>query len=277
MRTRLVVLAIALSACGDRTPARIDVAERELTINTTFARALGARLVNAKGEVLSRPRLSYSTTPSSTLAVTHGDSVTCLKSGTASVSISGGGKSTTVAVWCRLVKSFGWPEGVGLYVGGKSQPLAFAAYDEYGRLISNLRLPVIVRDTTVARLVDGLIEPRAVGRTSIDMHAGPDIRGSVPVWVADLEYERPFSLDAGGTLSWPLKPGQYGLDLKAEDARAQLVIAWAGTNCGAVRPGGERHLQCLVRPEAKSPTLYLRNMNAAPASGVIRLARGAAP
>ncbi len=270
-------LLAALTGC-DRAPARIGLAQDTLTINTRFPNSAGARALTRSGETLSTRALAYRAVPESLISVTRDGHVTCRRSGDATLYLTAGAANAHLPVRCRLIGRIQMPFEISLPLGGPDRPVDLSAYDESKQPMGNVRVGMSVRDSSIVRLDRGMLKPVKFGRTIVDADAGGKVRFWVPVNVYEQVLQaRPIAISPGAATSWDLQPGRYVLDLRlsSPDTGARIAVSWNGTYCGEALPPLESHLICLVRAEARHPTLTVGARGSA-VSGTVSLVRSVA-
>jgi len=252
-------LALLLSACIDRAPARIVVDADTVVVNGRQPVALPIRLVDSAGRTTRSRGLRYTRASGDSLRVAADGRVTCPWPEDAAVRISQGSLATRVVVKCRPIASFHFAPPIHFAVGDSAQAPVLNAIGPDGKPVSPIEASASSRDTTVARVHDGRVEPVGRGLTRIDVEAG-GLSSFVFVEVLEQvasperlavnqEFQVPLRLAGGEMRSWRLAPGLYELRLDAsgrEGPRAgSLALAAFNANC-ARYSDRDGHYSCVT-------------------------------
>jgi hypothetical protein len=249
-------LAILVLACADRTPAKIAFSAPPAVIVDNSLHALGATLVNAKGETLGGGTVTYSAAPEGIVEVSPSGALRCLRTGDASITLQGGGLGTPVPVKCRLPAEIVMPPQIQLILGGAPVALRPRALGEGGRPFDDVPVAITSSDPAVVAIEDGRAKPVAVGRTRVQASVG-GVVAVTPVEVDEKVVSEPLALADGASRSWTLKEGEYlvVIDVKPEVRVAQgVTVAWTGANCEAQPEKPSHRVGCRV-PESATLTV----------------------
>ena len=281
MRKPLLLACVVSSlgiGCADRTPARIELSQSSATLFDQSPTPLGASLVNTKGEKLTTPTLTYSSSPAEVARVGDDGTITCLTSGSASVVIAGGGQSATMSVTCNIVEKLNAPSSVRLILGRAPEGIAIEAMDAAGRSVPGAPINATISNPGLVNYASRKLTPKAVGNTTVLLSSGKGV-AQVSVSVVELIKSEPVAIADGASVTWTLQQGHYELDLKVEASnrsRNGLVVSWVGVDCPLSSEAQQHNLKCSV-PETASITL--RNPTAfglgASVTGFINLYRTA--
>lgn len=148
---------LAASACADNVPARIQAPQDTVILNSTMWTPLDLRVLNQEGRVIERASVSYTHTSPPRLQVDRNGNVNCEEDGSYVIVVSAGAAAARLPIRCHLARRFGGPGIVCLVADGPPVPLGIEAYDGQSRLMQQPRLRLVVDDTTIIRLQDGMV------------------------------------------------------------------------------------------------------------------------
>lgn len=261
LRASWSILFLAVAGCTDARPVRL-VAGRSDTVIVNSHRSvlLAVRLVDANGVEHRSTGVSYQLIAGGDVILAEGGRVTCGRSGDAQVAATYAGLSTRVTVLCRPIEGFRMPRELRLTMGGPPAALVVGALGVDMKPVDMIAGTASVRDSLVAKLVDGYIHARARGLTMVDVEAG-DCEVSIPVEVVEArsttdgllphqQYAESLSMAAGELRSWRLPPGRYEVSLVGDRGTpANLRLASYQMDCGAFPQTKEKYL-CVAKDRA---------------------------
>lgn len=230
-------------------PTLISVVADTVIINGQQPVLLNVRALNRYGRSIWRPRLRYAFDSSSAVTQFSDGAVRCGNSGDASVALTSGNTRKSVVVRCRLIAHFGFPEHQEMFVGGPPVVMDVAPTTASGRPIHLLAARATVRDTSIATLRDGMIYPKRMGATTIDLEFSGGAKTAYVVDVRRRAIDTMLKLAPGEVRRWPLPPAYYDVRLDASDrvARAgMLVLGAPNANC-ALGHEGAQHFYCITK------------------------------
>lgn len=234
MPRHLAMLLVSVACgCGDnsRSSAALSAPADTLVINSRFSVSLPGHLVPFE---LLRP--SYETIPDRVAHVTHAGAVACDTIGDALVVVSTRFSRRSALLKCRPIRSFSPFAGVRIPVGGAPVVVPVANWGLDGRPVTLLAGTAQVGDTTVAVLRDGLIHPKALGRTAVNIDfSGMQYR--VGVEVIDTVASESVAFAGGEFRSWQLPHGRYEIMVNIADRSGAepLALAILNANCADAR------------------------------------------
>lgn len=256
---RLAGCMVALLSCSrPAAPARIEVAQSSLVVLDDRPFPVTAHLVDAQGNVLLEPALTYSATPVAVAEVSQGGRVTCRSTGDASLVIAGGGQSASATIRCRPVGRLRVPASETLTMGRDPAPVGVTAVDAAGAVLSDVTLSVRTADPSIASVVDGKLVARSLGRTTVSISAGR-VTESFPVVVRELIESKPLALADGSFETWALQSGEYQLELTVKDVNGGSTgaqVSWVGAACKDATESQHYEGACAVENTA---SLTVRN------------------
>jgi len=228
----LAALLFSVS-CGDTAPAKINYSALPAVIVENSLQALDAAVVNKKGEALAGQAVAYSTAPDGVAEVSSSGGLRCLKTGDATLTLTGGGLKSTVPVRCRLPTEIAMPRDLQLVVGSAPVALRPQALGEGGRPLDDVPVQITSSDPAVVAIDGQKARAVSVGRASLRASVGV-IASVIPIEVDEKVVSEPVVLADGAARSWTLKQGDYlvTIDVKPDVKVAQgVTVSWAGTNC----------------------------------------------
>ncbi len=241
-------LAAIVLSCADRAPAKIAYSAQPAVIVDNSLHAIGATVVNAKGEALSGQAVSYSVAPEGVAEVSSSGALRCLKSGDAAVTLAGGGLTSAVPVKCRLPVEIAMPPDLQLVVGSAPVALRPRVLGEGGRPLDDVPVAITSSDPAVVAVEGDRAKPVGVGRARLQAAVG-GIVAVTPVEVDEKVVSEQVALADGAARSWTLKEGDYlvVIDVKPDVKIAQgVTVSWTGTNCEAQPEKPSHRFACRV-------------------------------
>lgn len=248
---RFIILACALVTVlehAEPSPARLVVSSDDVVANGPAVFLLNVTAVDRHGDTLSVRGRRFDLIDHGVVALPHPGQARCVQQGDARVLITQGGASARLTVKCRPIESFGMPGLTRLELGQSPIPPTIVAYDSTGVRITEFAGRATIRDSSVVRYVDGLLHPRRVGGTYLDV----DFGGSnihLPIQIVDRVVDKPLDLAAGEIRTWPLPHGRSELILASDssDVRAQSLRLYVySANCArSHQRAGEQHWFCI--------------------------------
>lgn len=237
---------LVLAGCADTKPATIDLAAPPEQIVNRSAFPLHASIQNAKGETLGGQTLSYSATPPEVLEVSSDGSLRCLVTGDATVVVSGGGLSRTLALKCRIPSMIDMPAEVRLDLRKGPVAVQARALGEGGVPLNDVTVPVTSSDPAIVAVEGSRLKPVAVGRATLRAALDPII-GVTRVEVIDTVVFERLTIADGGARSFNLTPGTYHvvIDFKASlRVRQGVAVSWSDAPCPAQLEQTTHDLTC---------------------------------
>ena len=147
----------------------------------------------------------------------------------------------------RLIESY-----ADLTVG--DAPYRFRAVVERnnGR-VDTLQVPVVLRDSGVARIVDGAVEALAMGQAQVFLDIAPGMRQRGVVNVSERIFADSVWLSPGQVRAWDLQPSWYRItvDAKAPPGQAQPLELAADLICVPDSRGPKETIMCRVRQNTR--------------------------
>ena len=147
----------------------------------------------------------------------------------------------------------------------------------YNGRVDTLALPVTrVRDTTVARVRDGRVQPVDAGRTSAEIDLNVRYRLTASVGVQERVFSDSIWLDRGQVRAWDLRPGWHRItvDAQAPPGEPQPLELAADLICVPDARGPKETIICRVRQNTR---VLLRHTGvgrrAGPALAVVEIVR----
>ena len=222
---------LLLCGCVDERPAAIMVDADPFLLNGPGPVALPARAVTAAGRTLPDLPL-HATSNADTIATAEDGALKCLREGDAQLSLTVASLSAFLLVQCRPVSTTPFTE-VELEAHGQPGPVPVVAYTTGGKRASALRFSAVSDDTAVAVVRDGVVVPRAIGRSRLRIDfGGLQALGRVTVVMPVREDTVAFA--AGEYRTWPLPQGRFRISAHAADGRAAptgVSLRPVGANC----------------------------------------------
>lgn len=168
----LLTIVVLLGACTDSTPARIAVPGDTLVINTLQWTPFSKSVLNKAGREIRGALVTYRSVPDSLLEFARDGSVLCRGDGAGALTLTADTAHAELPVRCRIVRRFSRPNASKLIVGGPPVPLGIQAYDAEGSRLDPVRLRLVISDTAIIKLVNGLVYGLRPGASSIGAHSG---------------------------------------------------------------------------------------------------------
>jgi len=196
------------------------------------------------------------------IAISDRGEVHCVGRADATVRASIGRLSTVFRLFCRPLRRLAFnAKASGLFLGGPPQQLDIVGEGLDGRSETLLALRLRVRDTSIVRIERGLVVPRRMGATRIDVEAGD---ADMSYWVQVLERAdssvglRPYqafmqrvTLVDDDSRNWPITPGPYEIRFIPDDEhQGSLLFAVTNANCSRYSDH-EPHLSCVAGKNAQ--------------------------
>ena len=229
----LLFLVPFLAGCSDNKPARISSIAPPVPVVDTKPFALQGAVVNKAGRSLPGEKVSYSVNPSDVVSVTENGECRCLKSGDATVLVSGGGQSALVGVKCRLVFALDVPREIRLVVGKPPDGFHATPLGENSAPIADVPITLASSDERVLHVENQTLVPLAVGNASLKSSVA-GITSLTDVTVVESVVSSPLLLNDGARQSWTLPAGTYEVDVKVAaqgNVRDGVAITWLGSDC----------------------------------------------
>ena len=252
------LLVLSLGACAG-TPKRLRLGSSDtVVVNSRQPEAIPVHAFDRDGRELRVQRKRFAKlTGDDRVRISDDGVVTCLGRGDAQLSVTSGARSARGVVRCQPIRGFRYTPGMELVAGGPPQPLAVAAVGIDGAPVTAIAGRMSVRDTTVVRLANGDVFPRARGGTFVDVEAG-DCETAIHVEVLErvatpgtLEPYQEFMipslrLGVGESRRWRVPVGRFDLRLEpAGNDRNPLVLAGVGLNCARFPGADGQHYSCV--------------------------------
>lgn len=241
----LLCVALSLTSCSDRKPAKVTSTAPPVPVVDTKPFQLHGAVVNKANAVLPDQKVSYSSNPSDVVSVSENGECGCLKSGDATILVSGGGLSSLVGVKCRLVSAIDAPRDVRFVVGEPAGGFHATALGENNAPLSDVPISLTSSDEGVLRVENQRPVPIAVGTAALRSTAG-GITSSTEVTVVQSIVSAPLLLNDGTRQSWTLPRGTYEVDVKVAAAlndRDGTTISWLGSDCPNQRERQLHHIR----------------------------------
>jgi len=249
--TLVVLLNLCLS-CADTAPASISFTVPPSVIATGRTIRLDASLANKKGEPIAGKPVTYAAEPADVLEIVAGGGFRCLKSGDATVTLSGAGLSQPVVVKCRLPTEIVVPPELRLVLGSAPASLHERVMGEGGREMKDVPVQLSSSDASVVTVEGDRMKPVAVGRTRVRA-AVEEIAGVTSVEVVERIVSEPLRLSDGASRSFKLPPGEYEVtvEVKADFHASQgVTLSWEGAGCEAQPERQSHKVRCRVNEPA---------------------------
>lgn len=243
------VLVAAALAVETQLPASLDVGSDTLIINGPSPVAIGARVLNRWRRAVWHSGLTYAERPGSIAHVGSDGSVRCGGVGDDIITISHGSLARNLLVRCRPIRRFDF-QHVELDLSGPPKELFVNPIGVDRRPVTLLQGRATVRDTSIAELKDGLLYPRKIGATLVDVVFSGGLETTVPVGVTHRVLDTALSLVPGEMQTLQLAPGYYHIFLEPEDSpsrRESLVLAAVNANCATLTGAGPQDFYCIAK------------------------------
>ncbi len=254
------VLALGLG-CSDRTPARIQITDPPPFITRRSPLTLQAAVVNKAGQPLGGHALAYAATPAGVVETAPNGSVLCLRSGDATLVVSGAGATGEVALKCRLPTEIAMPASLRLVVGDKPAALRPPALDQ-GKPLADAPVTLTSSDSSIVGIEGSAARGVSVGKAVVRATVG-DIFAVTPVEVVERVVSDSVTLADGAKRSWSLKPGRYLVEIAFRPpprVTQGVTVTWDGVSCDAQPEKPSHRLVCDVLESATvtvtNPTLF---------------------
>ena len=275
---RTVFAAACLAAvlgCEGK-PARIDYTGLPDPVIDRAMHRLDVVVVNGKGKPLKGRSVAFAVDPAAVAEVTTDGSVRCAASGDATLTLTGGGLTSSVPVHCRVPTMIRMPGAMRLVAGGPAVPLKAEVVGEGGAPLSDLTAPIVSSDPAIVEFASGAVRPVAFGRATLRAVLG-DVVAVTPVEVVTRVAGGPITLKDGAVHRVPLDPGSYELiaEVRGTVRVAQgVTVAWEGAACPP-RPEAENHREtCTLRTSGALVVANPAQMGVGvPVSGTLTLDR----
>jgi hypothetical protein len=248
----------------DRKPARIEIDRDTLVLYGDGLTRVPYRIVTQRGEEVAWAKPVLAVTD--TVLDVGRFALSCRRDGRTDVTVTVDELTARFHAICRTATSIRGTTSVALSPGDPPVPVELWAQLTSGDLVRVKPLEMTVRDTLVARLVDGRIMPVGVGRTYVHVELG-GIRASVDVSISETLARDTLELRPGEFRTWPLVVGRYDITVKSlTGARsfAELEMIAERTKC--VPSNLDRDMiHCLVK-DTTVLALHNRHPTGAPRS-----------
>jgi hypothetical protein len=244
------LLLLAAAGCADRKPARIDFAPPPQPVVDRRFSTLRATAVNKDGKPLDKVALAWSGAPAEVVEVSPGGTYQCLKTGDATITVSGGGVSAAIPLRCRIPTEIAMPAALRLVIGAPPVPLQPRALGEGGTPLPDVPVPLTSSDESIARIENGRAAGVAVGRASLRASLGTVV-SVTPVTVVEAIFSGPLALEDGGARSFTLEAGHYEVEIDVKPAVRSpqgVTVSWEGVSCPA-QLEAQSHRQACVVPD----------------------------
>lgn len=223
-----LLLAIAIlgtAACRGAEPVELVLQRDRVVSNGPVPVPLPVYAIDATGKTLDL-ELRISVDHPELVAVVA-NSVRCLGTGDAKVSVAALNRVRSFRLLCRPVVSFGPPERPGLLVLGQTpEPINPVALDGNGARVAELAFRAVSSDTSVAAVQGATLVARSVGVARVRIDFG-GIATDFDLEVVELIARDSLRLVAGEWRSWRLPPGRYRAEFSvATDDVARTALAW---------------------------------------------------
>lgn len=254
-RTVTFAMAAAAACRSEPAPARITAGVSDtVLINNRNPIRIPVRVLDATGQQLGDTAVRFERIGGDDLPVTAEGAVSCARSGDLTVRAALGAVFANLFIQCRPVQIVGVEGPVNLVLGDSARELPVVAVGPDGLPVRQVRVTVIVRDTSVAKMEGSRLRTLMSGATMVDVRAG-DADGSASVKVYDpvttLEGLRKdqehvsvrLRLGGGGERRWPLPEGDYMLwilpyEYEGRGLRVRMEGAVCEPQDPKPRPGG---------------------------------------
>lgn len=261
LRRLIGTVVILMCGCRDSRPAAIVVDVDPFLLNGPGPVGLPAHVVTASGGTLVDARLSASSDAASVATAENGG-LRCFREGDAHLTLAMGSLTASLLVQCRPVMSFAPFPSVELEAHGAPGSIPVVAYAANLRPVTELRFSARSQDTTVAIVRDGLVVPRKLGRTRLELDfGGIQTLGGVTVVIP--EQLDTVALAAGEYRSWPLPAGRFRISAHSPDGRETgtgVTLLPNGANCARDRQQKET-IHCVVADSAEVVALAPSRLN----------------
>lgn len=199
-RGSIIACLVFSTGCSDRAPVRVVASSDTIVVNTNDWTPLGIRVLGADGQAIDNVSVSYAAFPDSMIQVTSNGLFSCHEDGVANVLATVGDLHAMVPIRCHLARQFGPVGWMELVAGGPPAALTLAAYDREGRVIDPIHVQLLVTDTSIIRVRDGMVFGLKKGVASIGVQSLAK-HGGVLVQVVE-----PTSADSVDTVSAIRRP-----------------------------------------------------------------------
>ncbi len=268
MRRQLLVPLLLVLACREPAAARIVVDADPFLLNGPGPVGFPAHVESATGERLGAPAF-VATSDADSIASASAAGLRCHRRGDAHITLSIAELSHGFVVQCRPIRSFSPFLAIEAEAGGPLEPIPLMAFDSTGRRVEEVRFSASSRDTTIAVASDGMVQPRALGRSYIHLDFG-GLTSRVGVTVIQTLVVDTLALAAGEYRQWPLGTGRFRIGVFRADGRQELTgAALRPVNANCARDRGHREtIHCVVADSALLAVVATR-----PTRAIVRIVR----
>ena len=248
----LLGLGTLCMSCADSKPASIVfTAPPPLIVSGKIIR-LDASVANRKGEPIGGQAVTCTAAPADVVEIVSGGGLRCLGTGDATVTLTGGGLSTPVAVKCRIPTEVEVPQDLQLVLGSAPAPLHARVLGEGGRELKEVPVQLSSSDASIVAVAGDKVRPVAVGRARLRASV-EEIAGVTAVEVDERIVSEPLRLTDGARRSFKLQPGDYlvTVDVKADFKAPQgVTVSWEGAACEGQPERQSHRVRCRVSEPA---------------------------
>ncbi len=176
----IVLLAIAAGAAAmqlrDGPPARLlpDRAQEGdgIVINNILPVAMPMRVVDARGHTLDVHTVRYERVAGDQMTISQAGVLTCVSKGDATVRASLADLVSLINVHCRPVTEIDASSWMDFVPGDAPRAIPFVAIGVDNQAVGDLRGSMQIADSSIARLTNSTVTPRAIGTTMLTVTIG---------------------------------------------------------------------------------------------------------
>jgi hypothetical protein len=245
-------LAVLGLGCADKTPARIDFTAPPPFIMKQSRIALEASVVNKDGVAIDGAVVSYAATPAEVVKVSSDGSLLCLKTGDASIALSGAGLTTAIPLKCRIPTEIVLPETTQFILGSEPVTLRATALTEGRQPMADVPVELTAPDSSILKIEGNRAVPVSIGKTVLKATAG-SVTAMGPVEVVERVVSERMTLEDGKARSWTLERGAYRVEIDVTTSRKiahGVTTAWEGSKCEAQPERQSHRISCTVLDRA---------------------------
>lgn len=242
-----VLMAWALAACTDKTPASVEFTAPQLVLSSNTEAALAPLVRNQAGEALDIP-VHFSAKPAEVAVITNKNGLRCIRSGDVLLTAEAGPASKRQTVRCRIVASIKMPPRFGLIIPNDPVASEATALDEGQRPLTDVTPKLSAVDPTIVVISQGKLVARRVGVTKLIATAG-DQQAEAQVTVIRKIKSQPLLLNDGERYNLTLGQGHYAAEVKVESRGTTygVTLQWiGGTGCEDRDEAQELTARCTI-------------------------------
>jgi len=248
------LVAICLTTIGCDTPTlRLEIERDTLVLYGDRFTPLPVKVVDEQGVESHAWSATIKRSDVSTLTV-GGMWVSCLKPGTAQVSLSAKTAVDSIVVDCRATRAFHPPPDIEMDVNDEPRDLSAAVTLASGQVVRVEPIGLTIGDSAVVSVAGNQVMPLAVGYTSLKINYG-GVVATTTARVRETLASGTLELKAGESRKWALSAGRYDIVVTVNNPvdLTSLRMETDGAQCSR-SSRNEDLIHCLV-PERGNVTM----------------------